>query len=133
VGAVVYDPETGGMFFGYNGFPKNIPDETAIWETPNKYDYVVHAEVNAIRKATSALGHHVSRCELYSTNHPCHCCMKDAIIPAGIKKIRYINSHPEDELTDEWIKMLEIDVRQLTIHMTLELTINGKKVTYTTK
>lgn len=105
VGAVVYDPVTGGMFFGYNGFPSGVLDKKEIWDNRDqndpfsKYAFVIHAEVNAVRKAMMALGDQTSRCVLYVTHYPCHRCMKDMIIPAGIKDVRYGSAYPPDPVT----------------------------------
>lgn len=80
VGSCVYDPLTGGLFLGYNGFPKGIPDFRRHWDNrdanspDSKYARVVHAEANAVRKAMQALGQ-LDRCTLYVTHYLCHKCV----------------------------------------------------------
>ena len=94
VGACVYDPKTGGMFLGYNGFPAGVPDLKVRWDCRDvlndncKYHYVVHAETNAVRKAMMALGR-LDGCTLFVTHFPCRSCIKDAIISSGLKKVVY--------------------------------------------
>ncbi len=94
VGACVYDQKSGGLFLGYNGFPSGIPDLRETWENRSpasgvtKYDLVVHAEVNAVRKALVA-GADMSCCLLVITHLPCAQCMKDVIGPSGIKRVFY--------------------------------------------
>ena len=96
VGACVYDPNTGGLYLGYNGFPSGIPDLKEHWDNrdttnPNcKYARVVHAEANAVRKAIMALGN-LRDCTLYITHFPCRNCMKDFIIPSGLREVVYLN------------------------------------------
>jgi len=78
VGAAIYDPENGGLFLGYNGFAKGLPDEDYMWESPLKYDYVIHAEMNALIKALSS-GINIKNCWLVCTHLPCEKCMRDVV------------------------------------------------------
>lgn len=58
-------------------------------------DPTAHAEVNAIRAASLALGtYDLSDCELYATGFPCPMCL-GAIMWAGIKKV-YVSGMLED-------------------------------------
>lgn len=53
------------------------------------HDPSAHAEINAIRKASSILKtHDLSNCKLYTTAYPCPMCMS-AIIWANIKEVFY--------------------------------------------
>lgn len=102
VGACVYDPQSGSMAFGYNGFPKGVPDLKAVWDVrdnEHKYAYVVHAEVNAIAKARMVPSLNLQECILYVTHFPCHHCMKDAIIPSGLRTVKYCYDYPDDPLS----------------------------------
>ena len=105
VGAVVYDPVSGASFFGYNGFPKGIPDAKELWDNRDrtkpwsKYSLVVHGESNAVRKATACLRTDLSRCILVLTHFPCHRCCVDFIIPSGIKQVYVAKLDPPDPLT----------------------------------
>ncbi len=93
VGCVIIGPDKEVRSMGYNGFPRlvndNIPER---WTRPTKYDYVVHAEVNAVLNAARN-GTNLSRAILYVTMPPCtHCA--GAIIQAGIKEVIYME--PEE-------------------------------------
>ena len=118
VGAAVYDSESGGIFLGYNGFPSGFPDLKAVWDNRdatkahNKYEYVVHAEVNAIRKAAQLMGN-LGGCVLYVTHFPCHRCMKDAIIPSGLRRVIYADSYPHDDYSVILAQGCGVDMRQL--------------------
>lgn len=53
------------------------------------HDPTAHAEINAIRKASTILKtHDLSNCKLYTTAYPCPMCIS-AIIWANIKEVYY--------------------------------------------
>jgi len=94
VGAVIVDNKTRKIVSsGYNGFPRNLDDSKVPQKRPEKYLYVVHAELNAILHAERNL----SDCSLYVTLFPCSECMK-SVIQTGIKKVVYLN----DLSSAEW-------------------------------
>jgi dCMP deaminase len=87
VGAVIVDNRTHKMVSaGYNGFPRYVDDDKIPQTRPEKYFYVVHAELNAILHAEREL----TGCSLYVTSFPCSECMK-AVIQTGIKRVVYLN------------------------------------------
>jgi len=112
VGACVYDPTSGGIYLGYNGFPSGFPDLKSVWDNRDpetgKAAYVVHGESNAIRKAAAALGD-LSGCILYVTHYPCRYCTKDHIVPSGLKHVVYLNPRP-DPVTEELARSCDIEI-----------------------
>lgn len=120
VSAAVYDPVTGGVFLGYNGFPKGIADLNSRWQNRDKADknakyfFVQHAEKNALRKAAMALGENVARCVLYCTHKPCGTCMLD-IVSHGIKRVVFVNKHWDDPVTDKLAQEAEITLDWITV------------------
>jgi len=94
-GAVIVDPKTKHVIScGYNGMP-NGKDDVYTWAregTPNKYDFVIHAEENAILNTTQTL----KDCMMYLYSEklylPCKGCMR-LIIQSGIKEI-IVNGMP---------------------------------------
>jgi len=114
VGAGIYDPVSGAIYLGYNGLPAGVPDLKSIWDNRdayapgNKYLYAIHAEANAIRKAAQAIGD-LAHCILYVTHYPCHSCMKDFIIPFGIKHVVYMQ-HREDKASEELALASDVEV-----------------------
>jgi dCMP deaminase len=87
VGAVIIDDKSRKLVSsGYNGFPRYIDDDRIPKTRPEKYFYVVHAELNAILHAQREL----TDCSLYATVFPCSDCMKTSV-QTGIKRIVYLN------------------------------------------
>ena len=87
VGAVIIDNKKRKVVSsGYNGFPRYVDDDKIPQTRPEKYKYVVHAELNAILHAERNL----DNCTLYVTVFPCSECMK-AVIQSGIKQVVYLN------------------------------------------
>lgn len=93
---------------GFNGFPMGV-DETdqSRWERPIKYDYVCHAERNAIalaaRKGSATQGATLYLVGMGSPTMPCTECAK-MIIHSGIVRVvgRAIKPIP-----DTWLKDFE--------------------------
>jgi dCMP deaminase len=100
VGAVLYNHFTGEMFLGYNGMPKGMPETAEVWERPTKYDYVIHAEENALTKMLMATGGmRNNQFALYCTHSPCPACTL-RMGAAGITTICY--NIMRDDLAKSW-------------------------------
>lgn len=86
VGAILLYPDTLQIISsGYNGFPRGIKDTEERWERPIKYDYVVHAEANALYNACRN-GTNTKGAIVVVTKFPCSgCCL--ALVQAGISKV----------------------------------------------
>jgi dCMP deaminase len=85
VGAVIVDEEQSVVITGHNGMAQGIVETPEMWERPAKYDYVLHAELNAIARAARN-GRPVKGCTMYVTHYPCNECAK-AIVASGIKTV----------------------------------------------
>jgi dCMP deaminase len=86
VGAIIVD-DTRQLTEGYNGFPSRMLDDAILWERPKKYDYVIHAEENAIVWAARR-GIAIEGGTMYCSLHPCAKCAR-LIAAAGIKEVVY--------------------------------------------
>ena len=89
VGACIVDRNNIILSTGYNGFPYGCSDDVYPWERDGddtKYNYVVHAELNAI---LNARGKDLNGARLYVDLFPCNECAK-AIIQSGISEIVYL-------------------------------------------
>lgn len=87
VGAALVDQDNHIIMTGYNGFPPDVLETEERWQRPQKYDRVVHAEMNAIGHAARK-GLATEGATLYCTHFPCNQagCAR-LIITAGIKHI----------------------------------------------
>lgn len=89
VGACIVDRNNIILSTGYNGFPYGCSDDVYPWErtgNDTKYNYVVHAELNAILNAS---GKDLHGARLYVDLFPCNECAK-AIIQSGIAEVVYL-------------------------------------------
>lgn len=94
VGTCIVSPDKVILSTGYNGFVRGLDDKHHNWSREYvdgcigcKYDYVVHAEINAILNAG---GKSLKDATLYTKLFPCYECAK-AIIQSGIREIVYLN------------------------------------------
>lgn len=111
VGAVVVDEFQTVKGMGYNGFPRGVHDTPERYNNrETKYQFVVHAEVNALINANSS----VRGCTLYvwptlMTPPACPECCK-SIIQHGIKRIVCHNT----PTTGRWQDMAAISQMMLS-------------------
>ena len=70
-GAVIVDSQNRIISTGYNGFPAGAPDAEFPNLRPEKYAFMVHAEMNAIISAHKSL----TNCRIYVTGVPCSRCL----------------------------------------------------------
>lgn len=81
---------------GYNGEPRNFK-YNFNWFSEEKYDYVIHAELNAISNACS-MGANVKGADIYLTMSPCSNCIK-LLIQHQIKNVYFLEKYKDFELT----------------------------------
>jgi dCMP deaminase len=84
-GAVIVDKNNKVLSIGYNGPISGFPDDDVIIERPDKYNWFIHAEENAL------LSYNGSRSDMkdstiYVTGRPCTRCLR-GIIQSGITRI----------------------------------------------
>lgn len=93
VGCCIVGTDNRVLSVGYNGFPIGCSDDEFPWDREaessydTKYNYVAHAELNAI---LNFKGNSLQGSKLYVVLFPCNECAK-AIIQSGIKQIIYID------------------------------------------
>jgi dCMP deaminase len=99
VGAVLVQDRNRVVSFGYNGFPRGIPDQPSLLnDRAYKNLVTVHAEVNALISAAGRLEPY-GRLALYSTLPPCAQCM-GALLQSGVKE--FVSLYPEAEQWERW-------------------------------
>lgn len=107
VGAQIVSAGNRPLGSGYNGPPRRVDDRAFSWERPapdadpealNKYDIIVHAEVNALDHSDCAPEVLVDS-TLYVTALPCPACMKE-IVRKGVGRVVYMDyqSGPQSSL-----------------------------------
>ena len=92
VGACIVDEDNRILSTGYNGFPQGCSDDEFPWNRDasrgeTKYNFVVHAELNAI---LNARGKSLVNSRVFVSLFPCHECAK-AIIQTGVKEVVYLS------------------------------------------
>jgi len=92
-GAVIVDKRQRLCSTGFNGIPQGIRLEPHYHNRPDKYNYFVHAEINAILNSHLP----VTGCTIYLLKPPCAQCA-GAIINSGITTVKYLKRHDTDEL-----------------------------------
>lgn len=88
VGCVIATHDNQVVSVGYNGFPRGVENYEERWTTrPDKYDYVVHAERNAILNAARE-GRSTKGCKMYLYYNvpPCAQCTL-SVIQSGINEL----------------------------------------------
>ncbi|KAB8031067.1 deoxycytidylate deaminase [Fluviispira multicolorata] len=110
VGVVVIDENKRILATGYNGFPPGCDDKKLPNLRPDKYPFMVHAEINAIAASRQDLRNSA----LYCTYSPCRDCAK-AIITAGIKRVVFKNAYKNEdyEFVMDFMRSCGLEVRQV--------------------
>ena len=97
VGACIVDDSKRILSTGYNGFPQGCSDDDFPWNRDEskgdtKYQFVVHAELNAILNAS---GKNLFGSTVNVALFPCNECAK-AIIQSGIREVVYLSDKYHD-------------------------------------
>lgn len=83
VGAVIVDDKKRIISIGFNGFPRGIADDDRLNDKAEKYEHIIHAEINALTFAQRDL----TGCTLYVWPlPPCARCATQ-IIQNGISRV----------------------------------------------
>ena len=125
VGCVIVNDDNVILSTGFNGFPRGINEENSSrWRRPEKYNWVEHAERNAIFNAARVgVSLNNSRAYLSWEPKPCAECTR-ALIQAGIKEVigpnrvfqgkgagkHYSIDHAEEMLTEAGVRIRVFDL-----------------------
>lgn len=105
VGAVIVNQDNKIIGIGYNGFPSGFRDLEQRWNRPKKYDYVVHAEMNAILNTTCCL----RQAKIYLPFWPCKECAK-YIAASGINEIHVRSDYYKNSISVEIFNECNISI-----------------------
>ncbi len=82
-GSIIVDSENRILGTGYNGFAKGLANDNTLPNTrPDKYDWMLHSEVNALANCTLR----PYNATLYITGEPCNQCLMQ-LWQNGVKKV----------------------------------------------
>ena len=107
VGACIVSEDNRILSTGYNGFPQGCSDDDFPWNRDEslgetKYNFVVHAELNAILNAG---GKSLVGSRIFVSLFPCHECAK-AIIQAGVREVVYLSDKYNGTVSDNASKRM---------------------------
>ena len=88
VGCVIVSDDNAILSMGFNGFPRGVEEyDTERWQRPEKYNWIEHAERNAIYNAARhGIKLEGARVYLNWEPKPCADCTR-ALIQVGVKEI----------------------------------------------
>jgi len=111
-GCVIADRNNRILGVGYNGFPRGLLDEELPTTRPEKYDWMVHAERNALANCVIRPDNAVA----YVTGQCCNDCLV-ALWQEGVNKVVMANSHgthlfdeKAKKIFDTFVRMSRIDI-----------------------
>ena len=87
-GCVITDKDNRILGLGYNGFPRGLDDNSLPKNRPDKYDWMIHAERNALANCTTRPENGTA----YVTGQCCNSCIM-SLWQEGIKKVYMMDSH----------------------------------------
>ncbi len=114
VGCIFIDKENFSILScGYNGFIRGAPESDVRWTRPEKYTFVIHAELNAIINAARC-GIKLDKSIVFVTMFPCSECMK-ALLQVGISVLVTIEPNMIDSKWSESFKVSQIMLKESNI------------------
>lgn len=87
-GCVITDTDNRIIGVGYNGFPKGMNDSILPTSRPEKYDWMIHAEKNALSNLTIRPTDGIA----YVTGQSCNDCIM-ALWQKGVTKVFMADDH----------------------------------------
>ncbi len=87
-GCIITDQNNRILGVGYNGFPKGMQDDLLPTNRPDKYDWMIHAERNALSNCVIRPDNGIA----YVTGQSCNDCIM-ALFQEGINEVYMTQSH----------------------------------------
>ena len=95
-GCVLVDSKNRVLGHGYNGFPRGLKDDELPNTRPDKYPWMIHAEVNAILNSNGT----IEGAAAYITTVPCFNCLI-LLWQAGVGSVVYSTKGEKPKMVDE--------------------------------
>lgn len=116
-GCVITDSNNRIVGVGYNGYPRGLDDSVLPKDRPSKYDWMIHAERNALSNCVIRPENGVA----YVTGQCCNNCIM-SLHQEGIKKVYMANSHGthlfdknQQDIFDQFVKMSGIEIHKIDV------------------
>jgi len=122
-GAIIVNDEGKVLSYGANHFPRGIKNLPERWERPAKYQYVEHAEREAIFMAARE-GIKVEGTIMYCPWYACPDCAR-AIIETGVREV-VGHQFTIDNTPERWMGIINIAWNMLTEAGVKWRFVNGK-------
>jgi len=111
-GCIITDSSHRILGLGYNGFPRGLDDNILPRNRPDKYDWMIHAERNALSNCAIRPENGIA----YVTGQCCNDCIM-ALWQEGIKKVVMADNHgtmlfdqKQQNIFDTFVKMSGIEI-----------------------
>lgn len=118
-GCVITDSSHRILGMGYNGFPRGLDDSKLPLSRPEKYDWMVHAERNALSNCIVRPDKAIA----YVTGQCCNDCIK-ALWQEGVVSVVMMNAHGthkfdqhQQKLFDTFIRMSGIEIKYVDANL----------------
>jgi dCMP deaminase len=111
-GCVIADRNNRILGVGYNGFPRGLDDSKLPTSRPEKYDWMVHAERNALSNCIVRPDNAIA----YVTGQSCCDCIM-ALWQEGVSKVVMANSHGTVKFDDNAQKIFDTFVEMSKIQI----------------
>ena len=115
-GCIITDSNNRILGLGYNGFPRGLDDDSLPKTRPEKYDWMIHAERNALSNCTIRPENGIA----YVTGQCCNDCIM-ALWQEGIKTVVMANNHgtklfdeQQQQTFDTFVNMSGIKIFKVT-------------------
>lgn len=119
-GCIIVDNKKRIIATGYNSFVRGIDDGVLSNTRPLKYDFMIHAEHNAILSLASS-HNSAENCSAYVTGPSCLSCLQ-YMYQAGINKIYYPNTNIAKMMQDEeYNKKRDLIIDLMSDHLEINI------------
>jgi dCMP deaminase len=114
-GCVITDTKNRILGVGYNGFPRNVDDTLLPTTRPEKYDWMIHAEKNALANCVIRPDNGIA----YVTGQCCNDCII-SLWQEGVSTVMMIDDHgthlfdkKSQDRFDKFVKMSGISIHKV--------------------
>lgn len=104
-GCIIVDTNRRILGVGYNGFPRGLDDSVLPLTRPEKYNWIVHAERNALSNCIVR----PDKATAYVTGQCCNDCIK-ALWQEGVSSVIMIDGHGTHKFDDNEKKLFDMFV-----------------------